>query len=100
MGSDCLANTIKLSGIEMTFKHLVRDLMTYSADSGVEFTPNSIPRSDYEQWRKQYTWDALNDLRYGQSFCNHFGITDHRIFFERKWQTCDTLIQREWLARS
>ena len=100
MVSDCLANTIKLSGIEMTFKHLVRDLMTYSADSGVEFTPNSIPRSDYEQWRKQYTWDALNDLRYGQSFCNHFGITDHRIFFERKWQTCDTVIQREWLARS
>jgi len=84
----------------MTFKHMIRDMMTYGADSGVEFTPNSIPRSDYEQWRKQYTWDALHDLRYGQSFCNYFGITDQRIFFERNWLVCDTVIQREWLARS
>ena len=84
----------------MTFKHMIRDMMTYSADSGVEFTPNSIPRRDYEQWKKQYTWDALHNLRYGQSFCNYFGITDHRIFFERDWQVCDAMIQREWLARS
>ena len=83
----------------MTFKHMIRDMMTYGADSGVEFTPNSIPWSDYEQWKKQYTWDALHDLRYGQSFCNYFGITDHRIFFERNWLVCDTVIQREWLAR-
>lgn len=82
------------------FEQLVSDLTNYPHDSGVEFTPNSIPQRDYEQWQKQYTWDALHDLRYGQSFCNHFGITDQRIFFERNWQTCDTVIQREWLARS
>jgi hypothetical protein len=84
----------------MTFKHMIRDIMTYGGDSEKEFAPNSISPGDYEQWRKQYTWDALQDLRYGQSFCNYFGIQDHRIFFERNWSVCDTVIQREWLARS
>ena len=84
----------------MTFKHMIRDMMTYGADSGVEFTPNSIPRSDYEQWRKQFTWDALKNHRYGQSFCNYFGITDHRIFYETNWETCDAVIRREWIERS
>ena len=81
----------------MAFKHLIEDLMSY-ADS-VEFTPNGILRRDYEQWKKQYTWDALLDQRYGQSFCNHFNIQDNRLYYERDWINCDSIIQREWLAR-
>ena len=84
----------------MAFEQLVSDLTNYPHDLGVEFTPNSIPQRDYTQWQKQFTWDALSGQRYGQSFCNHFNIQDHRIYFERNWQVCDTVIQREWLARS
>jgi hypothetical protein len=83
----------------MAFKHMIRDIMTHGNGSAIEFAPNSISPSDYEQWKKQYTWDALHDLRYGQSFCNYFGIQDHRIFFERNWLVCDTFIQREWIER-
>lgn len=83
----------------MTFKHLVQDIMTWQ-DNDVTFTPNFIPHRDFENWRKQYTWDALQNQRYGQSFCNHFCVQDHRLYYERDWQTCDNIIRRDWLAKS
>jgi hypothetical protein len=58
-----------------------------------------IKLADYESWQKLYTFDALQDMRYGQSFCNHFDIQDHRIYYERDWVRCDTLIRREWIER-
>ena len=58
-----------------------------------------IKLADYESWQKLYTFDALQDVRYGQSFCNHFDIQDHRIYYERDWVRCDTLIRREWIER-
>lgn len=60
----------------------------------------TISSDNYEQWKKQFTFDALKNQRYGQSFCNWFGITDNRIFYERDWTRCDRIIRREWLARS
>ena len=83
----------------MTFKHLIKELQAYTDNLSVEFTPNSISQKDYEHWKKQYTWDALLDQRYGQSFCNHFGIQDNRLYYERGWINCNSIIQREWLAR-
>lgn len=84
----------------MAFEQLVSDLTNYPHDLDTILISNSIPQSDYQQWQKQYTWDALQGLRYGQSFCNYFGIQDHRIYFERNWQVCDSVIRREWLATS
>jgi hypothetical protein len=54
---------------------------------------------EYEQWQELYTWDAIQDQRYGQSFCNHFDITDHRLFYERDWVRCDVIIRREYIKR-
>jgi len=54
---------------------------------------------EYEQWQELYTWDAIQDQRYGQSFCNHFDITDHRLFYERDWVRCDQMIRREYIER-
>ena len=54
--------------------------------------PNSIDLDNYLEWQRNYTFEALQDIRYGQSFCNHFDITDNRIFYERDWVRCDTLI--------
>ena len=83
---------------ESAFVAMAAELLAEAIDN--EILKNRISHDNYEQWRKQFTWDALHNLRYGQSFCNHFGIQDHRIYFERNWQVCDTVIQREWLARS
>lgn len=82
-----------MSGLQ----HMVRDIM-YAQENGAE--PNSVAEANYLEWQKLYTWDALVDQRYGQSFCNYFGITDNRLYYERDWTRCDTIIRSEWLARS
>jgi hypothetical protein len=83
---------------ESAFVNMAAELLAESIDN--EILKNSISLDNYEQWQKQYTFDALLNQRYGQSFCNHFGITDYRIFHETNWLVCDTVIRREWLATS
>ena len=58
-----------------------------------------ITPADYEQWKKDYIWEALHGIRYGQSFCNHFGITDNHLFYapgDIEW--CDKYIRKNYLA--
>ena len=76
------------------FNLMIRSLVSQSIPDA-----KTIKLADYESWQKLYTFDALQDLRYGQSFCNHFDIQDHRIFYERDWVRCDTMIRREWIER-
>jgi hypothetical protein len=42
---------------------------------------NHISQEDFETWQQDYTWDALHGIRYSQSFCNRFGITDHVLYY-------------------
>lgn len=79
---------------ETGFANMVNDL---TQTSGITFRKR-ISARQYQQWLKQYTWDALRNLRYGQSFCNYFDITDHRLFYERNADRCNNLIQCEYLA--
>jgi hypothetical protein len=58
-----------------------------------------ISLTEYEDWQKQYTWDALQDMRYGQSFCNQFNIHDSRLYYTRDWVSCDILIRKEYITR-
>jgi hypothetical protein len=59
-----------------------------------------ITLKQYQHWKDHYVWDAIQDQRYGQSFCNHFNITDHRLFYERDWVRCDAMIRREYIKRN
>ena len=59
----------------------------------------SISLTEYERWQKQYTWDALQSMRYGQSFCNQFDIHDSRLYYTRDWVSCDMSIRKEYIAR-
>ena len=36
---------------------------------------------EYEQWRQDFIWEALHGMRYGQSFCNRFGLHDNHLFY-------------------
>jgi len=61
----------------------------------------SITLTDYEQWRESYTFLALKGQRYGQSFCNRFGITDNHLYYNTggvEWS--DAYIRKTYLARS
>ena len=81
------------------FDTMVTQLLTkFDLPTQVVETPISLDQ--YEQWQKEFTFDALQDLRYGQSFCNKFNIQDNRIHYERDCALCDQLIRREWIARS
>lgn len=57
-----------------------------------------ISAEQYAQWQKHYSWDALQNVRYGQSFCNYFNIGDNRLFYERNAERCRNLIKTEYLG--
>ena len=40
-----------------------------------------ITLSEYRDWQRGYIFDGLRNLRYGQSFCNHFDITDNILLY-------------------
>ena len=40
-----------------------------------------ITQEDFELWQKDFIWDALHGLRYGQSFCNRFGVSDNLLYY-------------------
>ena len=76
------------------FARMVEDLMREPLSEIVK-----IQLKDYENWQKQYTWDALQNIRYGQSFCNQYNITDLRLYYSRDWVFCDRLIRKEYITR-
>ncbi len=76
------------------FARMVEDLMKEPLSEIVK-----IQLKDYENWQKQYTWDALQNIRYGQSFCKQYNITDARLYYSRDWVFCDRLIRKEYITR-
>ena len=62
-------------------------------------TPNvKVSQSDYDHWRnKIFTFEGIRGIRYGQSFCNHFGITDHILFYRDDWQQSDEHIRKFYI---
>ena len=42
---------------------------------------NPISPEDFDLWQKDVIWDALHGIRYGQSFCNRFGISNNLIYY-------------------
>ena len=40
-----------------------------------------ITTAEYREWQRGYIFDGMRDLRYGQSFCNHFDISDNILFY-------------------
>jgi len=40
-----------------------------------------ITHQQYREWQRGYIFDGLRTVRYGQSFCNHFDISDNILFY-------------------
>jgi hypothetical protein len=58
-----------------------------------------IDPEDYELWRRDFVWEALHGQRYGQSFCNRFGLHDNHLFYNNggiEW--ADNYIKKTYLA--
>ena len=64
----------------MTGPAVFEQLLAF-ADRSSQINRAGITQQDYLQWRRDYIWEALHGIRYGQSFCNHFGITDNHLYY-------------------
>jgi hypothetical protein len=61
-------------------------------------TPNNkISQSLYEQWAREFIFEGLRDQRYGQSFCNRFGITDNILYYSDTVSWSDQYIQENYI---
>jgi hypothetical protein len=63
-----------------------------------------ISQEEFNQWREDFIWEALHGQRYGQSFCNRFGITDNHLYYNDyknggvEW--ADAYIKKTYLERA
>ncbi len=78
----------------MSFKHSVDELILalHGRTARQTLTP-----ATYQQWDREFIFDAMRDLRYGQAFCNEFGITDNHLFYERDIERARERIRRHYL---
>ena len=57
-----------------------------------------VRRDAYEQWRRQQAvWDCLQNIRYGQSFCNCFDIADAFLNYCADTDRADRYIRRYYV---
>ena len=62
---------------------------------------HTIDVAQYQTWKRHYVWEALHGRRYGQSFCNYFGITDNHLYYapgDLRW--CDDYIRKYYIERT
>ena len=82
--------------MEQVFEQMV----TQTTTTRVSFK-NHIRQEDYDLWRQDFTWEALHGQRYGQSFCNRFGIQDNHLYYNTggiDW--ADAYIKKNYIART
>ena len=81
----------------MTGQAVFEQLVAFADSKGK--IHNAVSAEDYQQWKHDYIWEALHGMRYGQSFCNHFGIKDNHLYYapgDIAW--CDSYIRKNYLA--
>ena len=94
VGSLCVWSN---QGVGMTGQQVFEQIVVLSDQAGRII--DTITSDDYEQWRRDFIWEALHGIRYGQSFCNRFGITDNHLYYapgDIAW--CDNYIRKTYLA--
>ena len=87
--------TIRICGIEMIWENIVNQFMSNTEETS---EPKRIRLEEYEIWKKDAIFDGLRGLRYGQSFCNSFGITDNILFFTMNHVEADEYIRKLYIA--
>jgi hypothetical protein len=95
MASVYSENITNRSGINMTaWANIVNQLN--NSEENPE--PKRITLEQYEAWRKDAIFDGLRGIRFGQSFCNSFDITDNILFFTLNHVDADEYIRKLYIA--
>ena len=77
----------------MVMAHMVQELL----DNTEPRNNNTVTTEQYQQWARGFVFEGLRNLRYGQSFCNRFFITDNILYWERDYQTADAYIRKHYV---
>ena len=56
-----------------------------------------IPHKTYQDWAARFIFDGLRNQRYGQSFCNYFGIQDNILFYSQSVNEADKYILENYI---
>lgn len=84
---------------QFVFERMMNEVINSSARP--PYAPNKkITEEQFGEWQKQLQFDILKGLRTGQSFCNHFGITDNILYYEFSWLNAEEYIRRAYIERS
>jgi len=78
----------------MGIQNLVKELIL--AQHG-RTAQEPLTEETFQAWEYAFVFSALQGLRYGQAFCNHFGITDNILFYERDRERAQKHIRRHYL---
>jgi hypothetical protein len=78
------------------FERMTQELL--AMDSRVE-RQHSITKAEYSEWKRAFTFEGIKGLRYGQSFCNQFDITDYVLFYKTDWVSADQHIRSVYLEK-
>ena len=82
------------SGTDMSIQHTVEEIMlARDGRPGQEI----LTKEAFARWDRDFLFQALQGQRYGQAFCNHFGITDHILFYEGRNERALEYIQKTYL---
>lgn len=61
--------------------------------SSVNSKRTKIKQTQYEEWKRKWVFDALAGMRYGESFCKYFGISNGSpLYFFR-----DKKVSEHWI---
>ncbi len=81
---------------DSVFENMTADLL--AMDARVE-RQHSITEAEYDEWKRAFTFEGIKGARYGQSFCNHFGLTDYVLFYKVDWASADQHIRTVYLVQ-
>lgn len=57
-----------------------------------------VTESKYQEWAStDAILDGLRGIRYGQSFCNRFSITDYLLYFTNSLNYADDYIRKNYV---
>ena len=82
---------------DIAFENMTADLMFASIKVNRAY---SIDPAEYNEWQRAFTFEGIKGARYGQSFCDHFDITDYVLFYKADWESADQYIKAVYLAKS
>lgn len=78
------------------FANMANDMI--STLGGCPKANSSVSHTEYLAWQHGFVFEALQGLRYGQSFCNCFDITDNILFYEQDAEWSDIYIRQNYVS--